>query len=202
MSYRNDVDLTEISFDEFPHYPSKLRSKIIHDPELLKVMVRKMISKKRYAHSLSVADTARHLAKCHHVDEEKAYIAGLLHDVTKDLSKEEQDNYLRYYDPEKLDYPEKVKHSFTAKYFLRERCHFHDKDILHAIYNHTICTGRDKLSLILYIADKREPLRGVEDDILKIAEKDLYKAFEKLEGDVKKYLKNRGTDERIIENSL
>ena len=75
-----------------------------------------------------------------------------------------------------------------------------DSDILNAIYNHTICRSRDKLSLILYIAAQREPLRKIDDDILKIAYADLYKAFEKLERDVKKYI--GGKNEEFGGNSL
>ena len=51
------------------------------------------------------------------------------------------------------------------------------KEILNAIYNHTIIDSRDKLSLILYLADKREPLRNINDDILDIAKIDLKKAY-------------------------
>ena len=55
--------------------------------------------------------------------------------------------------------------------------------------------------MILYIADKREPLRGVEDDILDIAKKDLKKAFGLLSIDVERYI-TEVKNERFIENSL
>ena len=111
------------------------------------------------------------------------------------------EEYLKYYDPDKLNGVYGAYHSWVAPYYLREKCNYHDSDILNAIYNHTICTSRDRLSLILYIADKREPLRNVEDDILKIAEKDLHKAFSLLEEDVKRYIKEV-KNERFVENSL
>ena len=199
MSCRNEEDL---SFRDFRHYPSKRRKEILNDPEQLKIMIRKTMKESRYLHSLSVAETAAKLAEKHHVDQKKAYTAGLLHDVTKDLPIEEQDEYLRYFDPEKLEYPDKVKHSFSAVYYLKDMCKFHDKDILHAIYNHTICTSHDKLSIILYIADKREPLRGVDDGLLELAYTDLYKAYDLLTEEVREYLERRGTDDRIIESRI
>ncbi|MBQ1482023.1 MAG: bis(5'-nucleosyl)-tetraphosphatase (symmetrical) YqeK [Erysipelotrichaceae bacterium] len=195
------MNLQDICFDDFMTYDHKLRKRILNDPELLKIMVRKNIKEKRYLHSLSVADLAKELASIHHVDPEKAYIAGLLHDVTKYFSEEEHDAYLRFYDPEKLNYPESCKHSFSAKYFLKEKLNLHDKDILNAIYNHTICFSRDALSVILYIADKREPLRGIDDDVVKIAKEDLHKAFEKLNWDVERYLREV-KNEKFIGNGI
>ena len=84
------------------------------------------------------------------------------------------------YDPEKLDEPDKVKHSHVGKYYLREKLHINDKDILNAVYNHTVLRSNDKLSLITYVADKREPNRGINDEVVAIARKDLKKAVETL----------------------
>jgi HD superfamily phosphohydrolase YqeK len=53
----------------------------------------------------------------------------------------------------------------------------------------------------LYIADKREPLRKIDDGIVEVAEKDLYKAYEMLEKDVERYIKEV-KNERFIENSI
>ena len=195
------MNLNDISFDDFMSYDSKTRRMILNDPELIKIMLRKNLKQSRYDHSLSVADLARRLARMHHVDENKAYMAGLLHDCTKYLNEEEHDLYLKYFDPGKLSYPESCKHSYSAKYYLKEKLNFHDKDILNAIYNHTICGSKDKLSMILYIADKREPLRGIDDDIIEIAEKDLYEAMGRLSWDVERYLKEV-KNEGFIENRL
>lgn len=190
-----------ITFDNFMDLDSKTRKKMINDPEKLKEMIRQNLSVHRYEHSLSVADTAMMLAGYHHVDKYKAYIAGLLHDCTKNFDEEFHDSYLRYYDPAKLNMPEGVKHSFSAKYYLKEKLNYHDRDILNAIYNHTVCESKDKLSLILYIADKREPSRNIEDEILDIAKKDLYEAYDRLRKDVERYIQEE-KHERFIENSL
>ena len=194
------MKLEDICFDHFMELPSKERKRIINDPYLLQELVRKNVSKHRFDHSISVAKCAVELARIHHVDPVKAYYAGLLHDCTKDLPEEVHDLYFKYYDPDKIAYPEPVKHSFSAKYYLKEKLNYHDNDVLNAIYNHTICQSRDKLSVIIYICDKREPLRGINDDILEIAHKDLYRAYELLNKDVERYLNDR--KERFIKNSL
>ena len=196
--------MLDISFDDFMSLPSKQRKKMLNDPELLKPLVRKNMKEKRYKHSLSVADTCRMLAMCHHVDPDKAYMAGLLHDVCKFPDSDKTgvlENYLKYYDPEKLEMnAHPVYHAWVAKYYLREKCNFHDSKILNAIYNHTICNSKDKLSIILYIADKREPLRGIDDGILELAKKDLMKAYRILCVDVEKYLEEK--NERIVKNGI
>lgn len=162
--------------DNFHLLTSKQRKFILNNDEVLSDLVKTNLSDYRYTHTLGVAKMAKDLAKYHHVDTHKAYLAGLLHDLTKELDDEIQDEYLKYYDPEKLDYPIKVKHSFTCKYYLKDKFNLHDSDVLNAIYNHTILNSNDKLSLILYIADKREENRHIDDEVYEVAKKDLKKA--------------------------
>lgn len=199
--------LEELSFDNFMSLPSKDRKFVINNPEYLKAMIKKNVSEHRFEHSLSVADVCKELALIHKINPEKAYLAGLLHDCCKFPDSDSNgvlEDYLKFYDPKKLVEPFKscygAYHSWVAKYYLKEKLNFHDSDILNAIYNHTICESNDKLSLILYIADKREPLRNINDDILYIAHKDLYKAYDMLRWDVKKYLEDK--NERFIEISI
>ncbi len=195
------MNLEDVIFDDFMDLPSKQRKRILNDPDALAQLVKKNMKPSRFAHSLSVAQMAEKLARIHHVDPKKAYIAGILHDCTKDFDEEFHDSYLKIYDPDKLDYPGPAKHSFSAKYYLKEKLNFHDKDILNAVYNHTICFSRDRLSMILYICDKREPLRKIDDGIAELAEKDLHKAFRELSRSVEKYLREV-KNERFIENGI
>lgn len=192
--------LENITFDNFMHLDSKTRKFIINDIESLKVLVSKNLNEKRFAHTLSVADVCYNLAKKHHVDPTKAYVAGLLHDVCKYLSKEEYESYLKHYDPDILEYPIGTYHGFVAKYYLKEKMNFHDSEILNAIYNHTLPKSKDKLTRILYIADKREPLRKIDDNILDLAFIDLNKAYQLLVIEVEEYLK--GNNEEFIGNRL
>ena len=195
------MNINDVTFDNFMSLDSKDRKTIINDPDLLKELIKKNLSEHRYQHSLSVADLCIKLAKRHKVDINKAYLSGLLHDVCKDLDHDLINEYLKYYDRDKLNGIYGAYHSWVAKYYLKEKLNFHDKDILNAIYNHTICNSKDKLSLILYIADKREPLRNINDDILDIAYNDLYKAYLKLNESVKKHIEEE-KNERFIENRL
>lgn len=162
--------------DNFHLLTSKQRKFILNNDDVLIDLVKTNLSEFRFKHTLGVAKMAKDLAFYHNIDPHKAYIAGLFHDIAKELDDNELDDYLRYYDPDLLDMPIKVKHSFVGKYYLKDKLNYHDKDVLNAIYNHTILKSNDKLSLILYIADKREENRHIDDEVYDVAKKDLKKA--------------------------
>ena len=163
-------------------------SEIRTDYEALKIILKSRLNEKRYYHSLCVADEAKRLAVKYGGNGEKAYLAGLLHDVVKEEDIAYLDAYLKAYDPEKLDAPMAVKHSYVAKYYLQEHLNLYDADILNAIYHHTDGTSAAILAQIIYLADKREPGRGIDDDILPLAFNDLGAAFNKLKMNIKEYL--------------
>ena len=62
------------------------------DYNFLKELLKSRLNEKRYEHSLAVADEARRLALKYGADQNKAYLAGLLHDITKNSSREEHLN--------------------------------------------------------------------------------------------------------------
>ena len=197
------MNINEVSFDNFKSLSIEDRNSILNDFDLLKELIKKNVSTHRYEHSLSVASVCKELALIHGVDPNKAYLTGLLHDCCKFPDSDTSgvlEAYLDKYDKDKLNGIVGAYHSWVAPYYLKEKLDFNDSEILNAIYNHTICNSYDKLSLILYIADKREPLRNIDDNILDIAKTDLNKAYDLLIHDVERYL--RGKNERFVKSSL
>ena len=55
-----------------------------------KSIIKSRMGKKRYTHSLNVAKAAQQLAIKYGADVKKAMVAGILHDITKEYSVEEQ----------------------------------------------------------------------------------------------------------------
>lgn len=158
----------------------------------LESLIKQMLSDHRYKHSLNVADLASKLAKAHGFDEEKAYVAGLLHDVTKEFDEDWQNDYLRKHnDLDKLNYPFKVKHSFTSKYYIKDELKIDDEDILDATYNHTICNSNKDICKILYIADKREVGRNLDNDVVELSLKDLDAGYKEAKRQVEEWLKEK-----------
>lgn len=197
------MNIDNVTFDNFKELSKEEQNEILNDYSLLALLVKKNVSEHRYLHSLSVANTCKQLAKLHNYDEYKAYLAGLLHDCCKFPNSDESkvlENYLKKYEPKKINGICGAYHSWVAPYYLKDKLGFNDREILNAIYNHTICVSKDTLSLILYVADKREPLREINDDVLEIAKKDLLEAYDILNVKVKDYLES--VNEGFVENCL
>ncbi len=123
--------------------------------------IRSYLSEKRFVHSFNVASLAYEIAKSNGVDHpEKAYIAGLLHDIGK---KYEQDEIMKEHYQEYINYPKPILHQFIGEYLAKKDFEIVDQDILEAIKYHT--TGKDNmctLAKIIYSADKIEPGRGFD----------------------------------------
>lgn len=126
------------------------------------------LSSKRYQHSLGVAEEAVRLAKHYGADEEKAYLAGLVHDCAKEIPGEKTVTLLREKygvtpDAIALRTP-KILHGALGACIAQSEFHIDDPEILDAIRYHT--TGKANMSLlskIIYIADYIEPGRNYPD---------------------------------------
>lgn len=113
----------------------------------------------RLAHTVNVAALAEELCAHHGIDPEKGYLAGLLHDCTKEKSTSEQLTLIEKYNII-LEYPvcgmEPCLHADTGAALAREKFGI-DDEIYGAIKYHTL--GRKNMSeleKIIYIADKCE----------------------------------------------
>jgi len=149
--------------------------------EEIKVYIKENLIEERYAHSLGVAETAKRLATLNGISEEKAEIAGLAHDVAKNLSKArmkemmEENNIILSQVEEKNP---NLWHSIIAPIEAKEKLGIEDEEILDAIRWHT--TGKEDMSIltkIIYISDMIEPSRNFDsiEDIRKFTLEDLDK---------------------------
>ncbi len=121
------------------------------------------LKKGRFRHTLGVAHTAACLAMTHGADMDKAYTAGLLHDVAKHLSDKELLKAAGKYKLKITDFDKKnpdMLHGAVGAKIAEHDFDIRDEDILNAITNHT--AGRVGMSLleeIVFIADYMEPGR-------------------------------------------
>ena len=126
------------------------------------------LSKKRYQHSLNVAEEAGKLAEHYNYkDTEKAYIAGLLHDICKEISKEEQLAMVSASDMDVTDVElvtPPLFHAIAGARYCEQVLEIHDEDILNAIRYHTVGrAGMSRLEEIIYIADLISEDRNYKD---------------------------------------
>lgn len=131
-----------------------------------KDFIRTKMSNDRFTHSVNVADEAVMLAKQYGCDEQLAYIAGILHDVAKEFSKEEQLQIIAdggiILDNVQKNAP-KLWHSICGSIYVRDVMGIKDNNIINAVRYHT--TGRADMSLlekIIYTADFTSPERSYD----------------------------------------
>ncbi len=122
-----------------------------------KRLLREKLDDYRFLHSLNVADSAVSLAQMYGANEEKAYFAGLLHDIMKnennvDMLKMMEKGGIILSCTEKAN--PKLWHAMAGEVCLREELGITDEEILSAVRYHT--TGKAGMSLfdkIIYVAD-------------------------------------------------
>lgn len=131
--------------------------------EAMKEELAQRLQKKRYEHSLGVADTAAMLAGRFGADVEKARIAGLLHDCareyrTADLPAEAARRSIAYGEVERA--MPLLLHAYVGARRAEELYGVTDSEILQAIWRHTVGGEHmTKLDKIIYFADMIEPQR-------------------------------------------
>ncbi len=120
-------------------------------------LAKNSLSETRFTHSKNVAKAAVRLAEKYGADTEKAEIAGILHDITKELNLENQLQIIEsggiILDDICKNSPQ-LLHAITGMVYCRDELGINDTDILNAVRYHT--TARADMSLlekILFVAD-------------------------------------------------
>lgn len=119
--------------------------------------IRSKLNTKRFQHSLNVAESARQLAEKYGADPDKAYTAGLLHDVMKNASAEEQLGVLSEAGIELMPAEQankKLWHAMAGAAYIKFVMGIDDRDLIHAVRYHT--TGRAEMSPLeksVYLGD-------------------------------------------------
>lgn len=170
--------------------------------------VKKHLSLFRYNHSLLVAQAAKSLAQIYGLDESKAYITGLLHDIAKEFTDEENKYYIDKYNID-LEYTKDalkpVLHGIVGSYFVKEKFNM-DDEVCNAIKYHTL--GNKNMTLfdkIILVSDKIGRTNK-DQELISLAHKDIDKAliyiFDKQEKKLKSMGKTLHSDTIELLNSI
>lgn len=126
--------------------------------------LKEMLPERRLQHSFNVSKCAVKLSKIYNCDEEKAKIAGLVHDCAKYFTDDQIENCIKKFNIE-LDSLEEnniaLSHSVIGSYVAKEVFNIDDEEIINAIKYHT--TGRENMSIlekVIYMADLIEEGRN------------------------------------------
>lgn len=150
--------------------------------EFLEILKSKLPQKRLY-HSICVAEQAERLARLYCPDYcEKAYTAGLIHDIMRNSTPEEMIEIIEKGGQRLTPLEKKVTvtlHAPAGESYLRTVLGVTDEEILSAVRYHT--TGRENMSLfekIIYTADLTSEDRDYPDvnEVRATAEKDLDRA--------------------------
>ncbi|MBQ7875290.1 MAG: bis(5'-nucleosyl)-tetraphosphatase (symmetrical) YqeK [Oscillospiraceae bacterium] len=135
--------------------------------EEIKTVLKSRMNEHRFEHSLNVAKRAVFLAEKNGADPEKAYFAGLIHDICKGIPQEEQ---LKIIENEgiALDGDTKASpalwHSIAGAIYSEHELGVTDEDVLNAVRYHT--SGRGGMSIlekVIYMADLTSAERNYPD---------------------------------------
>lgn len=146
-------------------------------------ILRTRLNAQRFHHSICVADEAKRLAIKYGADPERAYLAGLLHDITKNA---DADEHLQIFNQfgiilngiEKKAH--KLWHAMSGAAYVQHVLKIDDSEIISAIRYHT--TAKADMTLlekIIYLADFTSTDRDYDDVsvIREYVDQSLDKAF-------------------------
>lgn len=152
--------------------------------ETIKSDLKETLSEKRYIHSVGVMEMCEVLAKRYNADVETAKLAGILHDIAKEISSEEklkyvEENNIQIDEVERINTP--ILHGKIGADIAKNKYGVSEQ-IQKAIEYHTTTSPQmDIIAKIVYVSDKIELNRKSEDyDISyerELAQKDLDKTI-------------------------
>ena len=152
----------------------------------LEAKMQRELPPKRYRHTVGVEHLSAAYAACYEVNQDKAMLAGVLHDCAKMYTDEELLTLSKEYGLEITPAEERngfLLHAKVGAYFAKTKYGITDEDILSAIFYHT--TGRPNMSIyekITFLADYLEPFRTQPitpplQEVRKLAFQDIDKAI-------------------------
>lgn len=138
----------------------------VADERLIEI-VRGRLTPQRFEHSKAVAKQAVHLATIYGADTQKAYTAGILHDIMKDTDKDTllqmMGDFGIILDNAQTASPS-CWHAVAGSAFIENILHIDDRDIINAVRYHTTArAGMSPLEKTIYLADLTSSDRNYAD---------------------------------------
>ena len=138
---------------------------------------RETLSMERFLHSRNTAVHALDLCRRFGLDEAAGYLAGISHDLAKQMDNKHLLKIVKESDYQISSLEKKrpnLLHGKAAAILLRERFCIHNKEVLEAVAFHT--SGNEHmgpLAKIIYIADKTESSRNIDSALRRMCSGDL-----------------------------
>lgn len=130
-----------------------------------KELLKQRLSKKRYTHSINVADACFKLAERYNADKKRCYLAGLLHDIMKEDDLQQQYCIESGLAPDPAEIAaSQLWHAVAGGYYVKNILKIEDEEIIRAVRFHTVgCADMTLLEKIVYLGDMISEERSYKD---------------------------------------
>ncbi|MFV0396290.1 MAG: nicotinate-nucleotide adenylyltransferase [Coprobacillaceae bacterium] len=164
---------------DLTHLDTRVLHYITNQGIYLESLIAPTMSKKRFIHTKSMATLARDIAEANGLHGHKAYIAGMFHDIAKEMPKEEATELMKKYFPKYINKPFPIWHQWLSAFIAKEKYLVEDVEILQAIRHHTTASiHMAPLDMCIYVADKYDPSRGYDvSKEIDLCKKDVLEGF-------------------------
>ncbi|MCI9040391.1 nicotinate-nucleotide adenylyltransferase [Dubosiella newyorkensis] len=202
---RNDYDLECMPMKQIPVSSSMIREGNglnYVDPRVLEYIyanrlyiqdfVKSRVRHHRFLHSLSVAKLCEKFAQGNGLDPQKAYLAGLFHDVCKSMLPDQMRPWVEAIAPQYVNASTSIWHGFVGGEVIDRVFGIKDRQIKNAIRWHVLGLSDEPYAKIVYCADKLDPLRGYDSSaLIKACEKDIDHGFDLTKDQNDKYIQQK-----------
>lgn len=151
----------------------------------LEKILHSSLSALRAKHCMNTGDFAAEMAKKFNFPAQRAYVAGIMHDIAKEWNEIDSRSFLQEFEPQHANVLKHELHQVCGYAWLKHYYKLQDQDILHAILVHTTLDDStdnelSTLDKIIFISDKIAQGRRFEgvQKLRELAFKDLDLAFE------------------------
>lgn len=196
-----NVDFVQLEYQEIPFdfclcwkdLSSSVKSYMLEHQVYLDRIAKSLVTEKRWIHVQSMTSLAVELARANHINEQDAYLAGMLHDCTKKWNYETSLRWMRFCAPEAINEAFPIHHQYTGAMFAQRVLKVRNQQVLHAILHHVKGDSKQALSQIIYLADKLDPSRDYDSSKeIALAKQDLNRAMEVVHSQQNAYLRKEG----------
>ena len=183
----------EVKKGNFNSLKNSIRSYIMDNGIYCEMILSSLLPEKRFRHSVSVARLSAKIAESNGLDSKLAYLIGMYHDIAKKVSKEEMEKIINDNDAYESSYSPPVWHQYVGMYLLKHTYKWNSKVGLKAVRHHCLGDDKDPYSIIVYLADKLDPLRDYDSSKeIELACKDLNMAYKVVKSQQEEYLLKEG----------
>lgn len=189
----NSLAIRELGFDQLKLLNTRQKRYIMDHYLYLESISKSTLKEKRWAHVQRVADLCVQFARGNGYDQQKAYCAGILHDLAKNMDREVQQYYVRTYCPQILNDNWQIWHRPVAAIMLKTKLKMSDREIIKAVRHHCLGDDESVLSMIVYCADKLDPGRNYDSSQeIALCTSDIKRGYQTVKQQQFEYLKKEG----------